>query len=109
MSGYLARSDRNRVLGGVCGGIAERTGLKPSTVRLAFVASCLLPGPQFVIYLILWILMPSLPTTSTVPAPPAALPGTPPGVLPDRSAMPTVADVVGDSAVDRPAQHRSLG
>ncbi|MBK9102079.1 MAG: PspC domain-containing protein [Austwickia sp.] len=109
MSGYLARSDRNRVLGGVCGGIAERTGLKPSTVRLAFVASCLLPGPQFVIYLILWILMPSLPTTSTVLSTPGGAARHTPGVLPDRSAMPTVADVVGDSAVDRPAQHRSLG
>jgi phage shock protein C len=28
-------------------------------VRLLFVVSCLLPGPQFVIYLALWIVMPS--------------------------------------------------
>jgi phage shock protein PspC (stress-responsive transcriptional regulator) len=27
-------------------------------VRLLFVLSCLLPGPQFVIYLVLWAVMP---------------------------------------------------
>jgi phage shock protein C len=30
-------------------------------VRLLFVVSCLLPGPQFVIYLALWALMPKRP------------------------------------------------
>jgi len=28
-------------------------------MRLIFVVSCLLPGPQFLIYLILWIMMPA--------------------------------------------------
>ena len=28
-------------------------------VRLLFVLSCLLPGPQFVIYLVLWMIMPN--------------------------------------------------
>ncbi|HEV7909056.1 MAG TPA: PspC domain-containing protein, partial [Pseudonocardiaceae bacterium] len=28
-------------------------------VRLLFVLSCLLPGPQFLIYIALWIIMPS--------------------------------------------------
>jgi phage shock protein PspC (stress-responsive transcriptional regulator) len=27
-------------------------------MRLIFVLSCLLPGPQFVVYIVLWILMP---------------------------------------------------
>ncbi|MGH3813035.1 MAG: PspC domain-containing protein, partial [Pseudonocardiaceae bacterium] len=30
-------------------------------VRLLFVLSCLLPGPQFVIYLVLWVIMPKRP------------------------------------------------
>ncbi|GGM39024.1 PspC family transcriptional regulator [Longimycelium tulufanense] len=53
----LARS-RNRVLFGVCGGIAEHYGWSPGKVRLAFVLSCLLPGPQFLLYIVLAILMP---------------------------------------------------
>jgi phage shock protein C len=30
-------------------------------VRLGFVASCLLPGPQIVLYIALWILVPQEP------------------------------------------------
>jgi phage shock protein C len=33
-------------------------GWRPNTVRLLFVLSCLLPGPQFLIYLALWFIMP---------------------------------------------------
>jgi phage shock protein C len=47
------------VIGGVCAGIAQRFGWSPNTVRLVFVVSCLLPGPQFLVYLALWLLMPS--------------------------------------------------
>ena len=39
-------------------GIARRYGWRTSRVRLLFVLSCLLPGPQFVLYLILWWMMP---------------------------------------------------
>ena len=42
----------------MCSGLARRFGLSPGVVRLIFVLSCLLPGPQFVLYLILWALMP---------------------------------------------------
>lgn len=49
----------NRVIAGVCAGLARRFGMSPNTVRLIFVVSCLLPGPQFLIYIALWILMPS--------------------------------------------------
>ncbi|TVT15337.1 PspC domain-containing protein [Amycolatopsis rhizosphaerae] len=57
----LTRSRENRVLAGVCGGIAERLGWRPGTVRLLAVLSCLLPGPQFLIYLLLWITLPDGP------------------------------------------------
>lgn len=50
---------RNRVIAGVCAGLARRFGMRPGTVRLLFVLSCILPGPQFVVYLVLWVLMPS--------------------------------------------------
>ena len=42
----------------MCAGLADRFGMAPNTVRLIFVLSCLLPGPQFVVYLVLWFMMP---------------------------------------------------
>lgn len=48
----------NRVIAGVCSGLANRYGLRPSTVRLLFVVSCLLPGPQVLVYVALWLVMP---------------------------------------------------
>ncbi|HEX5562464.1 MAG TPA: PspC domain-containing protein [Nocardioidaceae bacterium] len=58
MSAALVRP-RSRVIAGVCAGIAQRFGWSANTVRLVFVVSCLLPGPQFLVYLALWLLMPS--------------------------------------------------
>jgi phage shock protein PspC (stress-responsive transcriptional regulator) len=55
----LTRPRDNRVIAGVCAGLAQRFGWKPRTVRLLFVLSCLLPGPQFLVYLALWITMPN--------------------------------------------------
>jgi phage shock protein PspC (stress-responsive transcriptional regulator) len=55
----LTRPKNKRVIAGVCAGLAERFNTKPTTVRLLFVLSCLLPGPQFLIYIALWIIMPS--------------------------------------------------
>lgn len=55
----LARPRENRMIGGVCAGLARRFGMKPGTMRLLFVVSCLLPGPQFLLYLALWILLPN--------------------------------------------------
>jgi phage shock protein PspC (stress-responsive transcriptional regulator) len=55
----LSRPRTGRVIAGVCAGLADRYGWEPRTVRILFVLSCLLPGPHFVIYLVLWMLMPS--------------------------------------------------
>ena len=55
----LSRPRHGRMIGGVCAGLARRYGMKPGTVRLLAVLSCLLPGPQFVAYLILWAVIPS--------------------------------------------------
>ena len=56
----LVRSSDRRVLGGVLAGLGNRFGLSPWTARLLFVLVLLvLPGSQFLIYPILWILMPS--------------------------------------------------
>jgi phage shock protein PspC (stress-responsive transcriptional regulator) len=58
MSAALVRA-RSRVIGGVCAGLAARFGWSPNVVRLLFVLSCVLPGPQFLVYIVLWVLIPS--------------------------------------------------
>jgi phage shock protein PspC (stress-responsive transcriptional regulator) len=55
----LYRPRSGRMIGGVCAGLALRFGLSPTLVRVLFLLSCLLPGPQIVVYLILWVLLPS--------------------------------------------------
>lgn len=60
----LARPREGRMIGGVCAGLARRFGMKPNTMRLIFVVSCLLPGPQFLLYLALWILLPAEKTAT---------------------------------------------
>lgn len=48
-----------RMIAGVCTGLARRFGTTPTTVRAVFLVSCLLPGPQFLLYAALWVMMPS--------------------------------------------------
>ena len=50
---------RRRLIGGVCAALADRFGTSPTVVRILFVASCLLPGPQVLLYIALWIILPS--------------------------------------------------
>lgn len=59
MASTLVRPNSGRWIGGVCAGLARRFGMSPNTMRLIFVISCILPGPQFLIYIALWIMMPS--------------------------------------------------
>jgi phage shock protein PspC (stress-responsive transcriptional regulator) len=54
----LIRPRRGRVIAGVCAGLARRFGVSAWLVRVAFVLSMLLPGPQILLYLALWILVP---------------------------------------------------
>ena len=55
----LARRRSGRIIAGVCGGLARRFGVQPWQVRLLFVVSCLLPGPQILLYIALWIILPA--------------------------------------------------
>lgn len=54
----LVRPRRGKVIAGVAAGLAQRYGLSPTLVRVLFVVSMLLPGPQILAYLALWIIMP---------------------------------------------------
>lgn len=55
----LVRPRDERMLAGVLSGLARRFGMRPGTLRVLFLLSCILPGPQFVAYIVLWVLMPS--------------------------------------------------
>jgi phage shock protein C len=61
----LYRSTENKMIAGVCGGLAEFFGLDPTLVRLVFVVLALLGGHGLLIYLILWIIVPN---RSAIPA-----------------------------------------
>ncbi|AWI30625.1 PspC domain-containing protein [Streptomyces tirandamycinicus] len=59
------RRSGGRMIGGVCAALAGRFGISATTVRVIFLVSCLLPGPQFLIYLALWLLLPAEKPAST--------------------------------------------
>ncbi|MFE6779021.1 PspC domain-containing protein [Streptomyces sp. NPDC057702] len=59
MNGTLVRPQDRKMIAGVCAGLAQRFGTSATTMRFLFVASCLLPGPQFLLYLALWVLLPA--------------------------------------------------
>ncbi|MGW3626060.1 PspC domain-containing protein [Streptomyces sp. NPDC000880] len=61
----LARPRDGRMIGGVCAALAGRFGTSATTMRVIFLVSCLLPGPQFLLYLALWMLLPSERTANT--------------------------------------------
>ncbi len=54
----LSRPRSRAWIAGVCAGLAERFDVSPGLVRLLFVVSCALPGPQFLLYLLLWVAVP---------------------------------------------------
>ena len=56
----LRRSRRNRMLAGVCGGLAEFFGISAFWFRLAFLIA-LIPGgvPGFTLYVLLWLIIPA--------------------------------------------------
>jgi phage shock protein C len=58
MARRLYRSQTEKMVGGVCGGLAEALDIDPTIVRVAFVLLALLGGHGVLLYLILWIVMP---------------------------------------------------
>ena len=54
----LSRNPMNRVIGGVCSGLAEYFGLDTALVRIAFVIAFMFASFGFWIYIILWAVLP---------------------------------------------------
>ena len=57
----LYKSRDNRMISGVCAGIAEYFGIDPTLVRLGWVVFCALGGSGLLAYIIMAIIMPSRP------------------------------------------------
>ena len=57
----LRRSATDRMIGGVSGGLADYSGIDSLLWRVGFVGLTVAGGSGVVIYLILWVLMPSRP------------------------------------------------
>lgn len=57
----LYRSRSERMIGGVCGGLANYLNADPTLIRLLMVLFALAGGPGLIAYLILWVVVPLEP------------------------------------------------
>ncbi len=58
----LYRSRRDKVIGGVCGGIANYFGVDPILIRLFFILMFFAEGAGLLAYIIAWIIIPKKPS-----------------------------------------------
>lgn len=54
----LSRDIENKMIGGVCAGLAKHFDIDAALVRLAFLLGILFGSATFWIYIVLWIVMP---------------------------------------------------
>lgn len=56
----LTRTTKDRMIAGVCGGIARHFGWDPTLVRVAYVLISIISAafPGILVYIVLWIVMP---------------------------------------------------
>ena len=61
----LCRSLTQKMVAGICGGLAEYFDIDVSIIRLIFIAIALASAliPMFIFYIIAWIVIPTQPTT----------------------------------------------
>lgn len=61
MNKRLYKSNKNKMLEGVCGGIAEYFNLDPTLVRLGWILFCALGGCGILAYIIAAVVIPRNP------------------------------------------------
>ena len=61
MDRRLYKSNENKMIGGVCGGLAEYFDIDPTLVRLGWVLFCALGGSGILAYIIAAIVIPRNP------------------------------------------------
>lgn len=57
----LYRSRSERMIGGVCGGIAQYFGIDPTLVRILTLVAVFMAGSGFLAYLVAWVVVPEEP------------------------------------------------
>lgn len=57
----LYRSGKDKILGGVCGGLGEYFGIDPTLIRLAWILFSIVYGSGVLAYIIAWIIIPRNP------------------------------------------------
>jgi len=55
----LYRSETNKVIAGVCGGLGDYFNIDPTIIRIIFVIITIFGGSGILIYIILWLIIPS--------------------------------------------------
>jgi phage shock protein PspC (stress-responsive transcriptional regulator) len=66
MEKRLQRSRTEKMIGGVCGGVAAYLNVDPTLVRVLWVVMTLFVGVGILLYLILWVVMPLEPPAQTL-------------------------------------------
>lgn len=61
MKKKLYKSKKDRVLGGVCGGLAEYLEIDSNVIRIIWLLAVLLGGTGILLYIIAWIIIPTEP------------------------------------------------
>ncbi len=64
--GRLYRNDTDKLLGGVCSGIANYLRVDPTIVRLVFALMVFGAGTGVLLYILLWIILPSKPLVTNI-------------------------------------------
>jgi len=54
----LFRSKKNKVLGGVCGGIGEYLNIDPTLIRVLFIIAAFFNGLGVLVYIVCWLAIP---------------------------------------------------
>lgn len=105
MEKKLYRDEQHKTIGGVCAGLAEYFGVDISVVRLLFVLALVFKGGGFLIYVILWIVLPKKPFNYVPPVDYTVPPGSPfqssapyqptPVFVPQVKKGPSTASIIG--------------
>ena len=59
MKNHLYRSETNRTIAGVCGGLGEFLGIDPLIIRIFFIIWTILGEFSVLVYFILWVVIPN--------------------------------------------------
>ncbi|MFZ1074419.1 MAG: PspC domain-containing protein [Verrucomicrobiia bacterium] len=67
----ICRSQNNRVIAGVCGGLAKHLGWSPARLRVVWVLATIFTAfAGVIVYFVLWFLMPKVPPAPAFDPPP---------------------------------------